>query len=73
MTRDNDTLRATGEALLAELRDADSETRHEMLPALEAHITACRMAGAPVPPRLAEIEQAIHDEDVEDYFDNMPV
>ncbi len=73
MTRDEDTLRATGEALLEELREADSEKRHEMLPALEAHITACRMAGVPVPHRLAEIEQAIHDEEIEDYFDNMPV
>lgn len=69
----HDDLITKGAELLTKLENTNDEGRKALLPELEKHLSELRIAGLDAPVRLKELEQEVHDDAVEDIFDNMPL
>lgn len=60
-------------ALEAEIAKVSGEARYALHQELHRAIETIRMKGGTVPAHLRELDLDLVDEEVEDFFDNMPV
>ncbi|SMH31875.1 hypothetical protein [Maritimibacter sp. HL-12] len=65
-------IRAAIDALMEEIV-ARPEDRHVLQEQIRAKIAELRALGLPVPADLKQFEEALSDDDADDFFDNMPI
>jgi hypothetical protein len=61
------------EALVQQIGSASSAMRLRLQPQLTRMVDEMQKAGAPVPPKLRDLNEELLDEAIEAWFDNLPL
>ena len=72
MFHDKD-LNPGADALVQEIATANSALRLQLQPQLTRMVEDMQKSGAPVPPRLRNLNEQLLDEAIEARFDNLPI